>query len=86
MLLQIRDLALLLVDFFRVVDLISNEFEFLIGFAFQCPVKTRLITGVALAGVDSYFENQAVLVAIDKYLLYFLPVAAFFAFFPQFLA
>jgi len=72
------------VGFFRVVDLLSDKLQIFVGIFLQCPVKTGLIAHVALAGIDSHFENQAVLVAIDKYLLYFLAVAAFFAFLPQF--
>lgn len=41
---------------------------------------------MALAGIDGHFEQEAVLVAVDEYLLYFLEVSAFFAFFPQFLS
>jgi hypothetical protein len=39
---------------------------------------------MALAALDHYLQKQAILVAIDKYLLDFLGMAAFFAFFPQF--
>jgi hypothetical protein len=38
---------------------------------------------VALTGVHSHFENQAVLVTIDKYPFDFMKVAALFALFPQ---
>jgi len=79
-------LVLFFVGFFRVVDFLFNKHQLFTGILLQCPVKTGLIAHMALAGIDGYLENQAVLVAIDKYLLYFLPVAAFFAFFPQFLA
>lgn len=40
---------------------------------------------MALAGIDGHFEDEAVLVAIDEYLLDFLAVAAFFALSPEFL-
>ena len=79
-------LALFFVGLFRIVDLLFDKLQLFIEFLLQCPVKTGLITHVALAGIDGYLENQAVLVAVDKYLLHFLAVAALFAFFPQFLA
>jgi hypothetical protein len=40
---------------------------------------------VALACIDGHFKHEAVLVAVDEYLLYLLEVPALLAFFPQFL-
>jgi hypothetical protein len=73
------------IGLFRVVDLFCNKLKLLCGIGSQRPVKTGLVADVALAGVDGHFQNQAILVTIDEYLFDFLPVAAFFAFFPQFL-
>lgn len=81
-----RVFVLFFVGLFRIVDFLFNKGQLFIGIFLQCPVKTGLIAHMTLAGVNGYLDNQAVLVAIDKYLLNFLPVAAFFAFFPQFLA
>jgi hypothetical protein len=41
---------------------------------------------VALAGINPHFEHEAVLVAIDQYLLDLLQVATFLAFFPELLS
>lgn len=62
----------LLVDFFRIEDLLCDEIQLFVSVFLQCPIETGLITDVALAGIDGYFENQAILVTIDEYLLYFL--------------
>ena len=75
------------VDFFWVIDPFCDEFQLVVCviLRLQCTVKTGPITNVALPGIDGYFENQAVLVAIDQYLFYFLEVAALLAFLPEFL-
>ena len=83
--LQRRDLALLFIDFFRIIDLFCLKFQLFIGALVQYPVKTGLVTDMTLAGIDGYFENQAVLVAINEYLFHFLEMAAFLALLPQFL-
>jgi hypothetical protein len=49
-------LALFLVGLLRVVDFISDELQLLIGRG-QSPVEAGLVTDVALAGIDGYFEN-----------------------------
>ena len=82
MLVQRFGLALYSVNFFGVVDFFCDKFELFAAAFLQGPVKTGLVACVALAGVNSYFENKAVLVAIDKYLLYFLEVPTFLTFFP----
>jgi hypothetical protein len=41
---------------------------------------------VTLACIDGYLKHKAILVAVDKYLLDLLKVAALLAFFPQFLS
>jgi len=41
---------------------------------------------VAPAGVDDYLQNQAILIAIDKYLLDLLEMAALFALCPELFA
>ena len=75
-------LFFIFVDFFGVVNLLCDKFEFHPGICPDGAVKAGLIADVALAGVDGHFQNQAILVAIDEYLFDFLAVAAFFAFFP----
>jgi len=72
------------VDFFRVIGLFCDKFQLFAATLFQGTVETGLVACVALAALDRYFQKQAILVAVDKYLLDFLDVAAFFAFFPQF--
>ena len=39
---------------------------------------------MALAGFDGHFKDEAILVAINKDLFYFLEMTALFAFFPEF--
>ncbi len=78
-------LVLFFVDFFWVVDFFCDKIELFAAVFLQRTVKTGLVTYVALAGIDGYFKDQAVLVTIDEYLFHFLDVAAFFAFLPQFL-
>jgi hypothetical protein len=80
------ELALFLVGLFRVVDLLSNEFQALIGSALEGAVEAGLVTDVALAGIDGYLEDKAVLIAIDQNLLDLLAVPALFALSPQFAA
>jgi len=50
--------------------------------AFFNTVEAGLVADVALAGVNGYFEDEAVLVAIDEYLFYLLKMAALFTLFP----
>lgn len=75
-------LVLFFVDFFWVVDFFCDKIEFFAAVFLQRTVKTGLVTYVALAGIDGYFEKQTVLVAIDEYLFYFLKMPALFALFP----
>ena len=81
--LRLQDLALFFVGFLRIVGLFCDKYELSAVFLLQCPVKAGLVADVALAGIDGYFQNQAVLVAIYEYLLYSLEVAALLAFLPQ---
>ena len=73
---------LFFVGFSGVVNFFCDKIEFVADFFFQCAVETGLVADVTLASVNGYFQEEAILVTIDEYLLYFLEVSAFFAFFP----
>jgi hypothetical protein len=73
---------LFFVSFAGVVNFFCDKFELFAAALLQRPVETGLVAYVALASINGYFQKQAILVAIDEYLLYFLGVSAFFAFFP----
>ena len=79
---QAGEVFSLLINLVRVVDFFRNEFKFILGIIPQRPIKARFISNVALALLNGYFENEAILVAIDEYLPHFLDVSAFFALFP----
>jgi len=77
-----QSFVLFLVDFFGVVNLFCNKLKHVSGPLFQPAVEAGLITRVTLAGIYAHFEEKAILVAIDKYLLDLLKMAAFFTLFP----
>jgi hypothetical protein len=77
-----QQVFLFFVSFFGVVDLFCDKFKLFTAAFFQCAVETGLVADVTLAGIDGYFEEEAILVTINEYLLYFLGMSAFFAFFP----
>jgi len=77
-----RATGLFFIDSLGVVDLLGYEFEFSVC---DLAIEAGLIADVALALVDGDFEDDTVLVAINQYLFDHLEMAAFFAFFPEFL-
>ena len=79
---QARCFVLLFVSFFGVVDFFCDEFQLVVTVPLQLPVEAGLVADVTLAGINGHFQEKVVLVAVDKYLLYFLCVAALFALFP----
>ena len=79
---QLADLPLLAVSGFRVVNLLRDKFQLRAGVSLHRPIKTRPVANVALARIDRNLQNQAVLVAINQYLLDFLKMPALFALFP----
>jgi len=75
-------LALLFVSLFWIIDLFCDKFQLFAAASFQRPVKAGFVAHMTLAGIDSQFQYQAVLVTIDQYLFDLLDVATFLALFP----
>jgi hypothetical protein len=78
------DYRLGFVSFLGIKDLLCDIFKVFVTAGLQGPVKAGLVSDVTLAGVDGHFEDDTVLVTIHEYFFYFLNVAAFLAFLPQF--
>ena len=78
--------GLFFVGFLGVVGFFGDEFELFGAVFFYGAVETAIVADVAPAGVDDYLQNQAILIAIDKYLLDLLEMAALFALCPELFA
>ena len=87
MLPQIGDSSLLfLVGLTWIIYLFSDEFQPFRAFLYHGAVEAGLVADMALSGIDGDFQQKAILVAIDEYLMYFLDMTAFFALLPQLLS
>jgi len=74
------------VCFLGVEGLFGDKLQLFGVVSFYSPVKAGLVADVTLAGINGDLENQAVLVAVNKYLLDLLNMAGLLTLGPQLLA
>ena len=64
--LQIQGGFLLAVGFFGVEDLLGDEFQPCRIVFLDRTIEAGLVPDMALAGIDLYFQDQAVLIAVNE--------------------
>ena len=78
--------SLFFVCFVGVVGLLGDKSQFSGIISVNCAVEARIVADVTLAGINVDLQDDAVLVAVNKYLLDLLDVPGLLALLPELFA